>query len=116
MKNSTRFLALGALLTTTLALTVPATAAGRDVRDRSEVVKYNDLNLSTTSGAQQLYTRLKVASSRVCRDVVTSSGLPALIDRAQCAAELLDTAVKDVNKPVLTALHQGRPVDLTASR
>ena len=112
MKISIRILALGAILTSPLALAMPSVVDGSP----AQVVKYNDLNLQTTAGAQQLYARLKTASWRVCREVVSTAGAPGMIERGQCAADLLDGAVKDVNKPVLTALHQGRPVDLTASR
>jgi UrcA family protein len=114
MKNFTRIVALGAILTTPLALAVPAFA---EAPSRSEVVKYNDLDLATAAGAETLYSRLKVATWRVCRDVVSSSGLPAMMDRSACQAELLETAVKDVNLAALTALHQGKAASaLTAAR
>lgn len=114
MKKFTRIVALSALLTAPLALAVPAFA---ESPSRSEVVKYNDLDLSSAAGAETLYSRLKVATWRVCRDVVSSSGLPAMMDRSACQAELLETAVKDVNQPALTALHLGKAASaLTASR
>jgi UrcA family protein len=115
MKSSTRILALCALLGLPLAFTVPAVAADGEF---TEVVKYNDLNLATADGALALYARLKAASRRVCRDIVLGSGAPAMLERSNCVTRLIDTAVRDVNRPVLTALHQGRvrPASLTASR
>jgi UrcA family protein len=112
MKNLSRIVALGALLSTPLALIVPAHSADT----RSEVVKYNDLNITSPAGAKALYTRLKVATWRVCRDTVDTSGTSGLLERSNCMTQLLDTAVKDVNKPLVTALHTGAPTDLTASR
>ncbi|MET0291976.1 MAG: UrcA family protein [Steroidobacteraceae bacterium] len=115
MNKFIRIVALGAILATPLAVTVPA-FAGATV-DRSEVVKYNDLNLTTSAGAETLYSRLKVATWRVCRDVVTSAGLPGMMERTNCMTDLLDSAVKDVNKPTLTALHEGKSGSaLTAAR
>lgn len=114
MKQFTRIVALGAILSTPLALSVPAFA---DTADRAEVVKYADLDLSTPTGAEALYARLKVASWRVCRDTVSNGGLPGMIERSNCVTETLNLAVQDVNRPTLTALHQGKPaLDLTASR
>jgi UrcA family protein len=112
MKASIRLLALSALIAAS-----PLALAGTSPEDvRSEVVKYNDLNIHTPAGAATLYTRLKVASRKVCRDVVTTTGLPGMIERGRCAGTLLDSAVAQAGLPTLTALHQGRAADLTASR
>jgi UrcA family protein len=113
MKQTIRIAAIAATLGTLVAFAVPASAA---TTARTEVVKYNDLNLTTATGTQELYKRLQIAAWRVCRDVVSSGGAASLLERTSCVRELVETAVKDVNKPTLTALHQGKAMDLTASR
>lgn len=112
MKHLTRIAALAALATVPLASSVPAFAADTSP---SQVVKYNDLNLTTPEGAKELYSRLKKASRNVCNDIY-SPGTQNLIDQALCRRDTLDTAVRNVNQPLLTALHRGSNAELTASR
>lgn len=116
MKNILRIAAMGAALATSFALAMPASAAGRPEGVVTRVVKYGDLNLNTTEGAQALYDRLYKASWRVCRDVIGGSGIAALQDRSVCMREVVEAAVRDVNKPTLTAVHQGKTLELTATR
>jgi UrcA family protein len=111
MKTFIRIVALGALASVPLASAMPAAAA----ETHSIVVKYNDLDPASPTGAKTLYQRLSVAAWRVCRDL-HSGGTPGLIARASCSREALDNAVRSANLPMLTALHQGATPDLTASR
>jgi len=117
MKHLTRIAALGALLSTSLASTVPAVAGDAATDVATQVVRYGDLNLADPDGAKTLYSRLKKAARHVCFDTSgADAGLPGLIAQSRCVDAALDTAVKDVNKPLLTALHRGTPGALTASR
>lgn len=114
MKTAIRLTAIAAALATSLALSVPASADS----EVSEVVKYDDLNLTTTTGAQTLYKRLKAAAWRVCRESVSLAGTSGMLQQGQCMKTLVESAVHNVNKPELTALHEGTAVDagMTASR
>ena len=112
MKNLTRIVALGAVLTTPLAWAMPAMAGDL----HSEVVKYSDLNLTTPAGAKALYSRLRAAASRVCGELDGGMRIVDRRDLIACRAAALESAVQDVNMPQLTALHRGRPAGLTASR
>jgi UrcA family protein len=98
-----------ALVATSVACAVPAGA-----ETVSETVNYSDLNLETTAGAAALYSRLEVAARHVCR-ALYSPGAPFQV--SSCLHEVLEAAVKNVNRPNLTALHEGRAASgLTAQR
>ena len=120
MKTLTKAAVAVTALGLSLALSVPGEAAplaSADTITRTEVVKYGDLNVATTAGAAMLYDRIRTAASRVCRDVIPSVSARNRFERMTCVRELMDTAVKDVNRPALTALHEGRATDdLTAQR
>lgn len=112
MKHLSRIPALGATLALSLASSVPALAADTTP---SIVVKYNDLNLATADGASKLYSRLKKASIGVCQRMYSPS--PGnLTEQVRCRSTVLEAAVKDADKPLLTALHRSTTVELTASR
>jgi UrcA family protein len=99
-----------ALGITSLAYAVPAAAEARE-QVLSETVIYSDLDLTTANGAAALYSRLKLAARRVCRNSETRDQVSA------CMRTAIDVAVKDVNRPSVTALHEGRAAsDLTAQR
>ncbi|MEP7313278.1 MAG: UrcA family protein [Pseudomonadota bacterium] len=103
-----------------LALSVPTQAAplaGAKLLTRTEVVKYSDLNLATPAGAAILYSRIRTAVHRVCRDIIPTESANSRFERRSCVKDLTDTAVKDVARPTLTALHEGGATsDLTAQR
>ena len=83
-------------------------------QDPSSVkVSYRDLNLSTISGAQTLYGRIKTAARSMCgyegRNMFDQSYWNA------CYRGAIADAVAKVNSPLLTAVHTGRPVDSTVA-
>ena len=67
-------------------------------------VTYADLNLDTQEGAQLLYARLRYAAMDVCSPLQDRE-----LNRhrvwEQCVDSALSSAVRQVNKPTLTALH-----------
>jgi UrcA family protein len=70
----------------------------------SEHVTYGDLNLDTPSGAHSLYARLRHAAVDVClplqpHDFAHKGPWQACYDNA------LSSAVSQINRPALTALH-----------
>jgi len=69
----------------------------------SVVVKFNDLDLDTDAGAQALYRRLVIAARQVCpSDAGVNLHLANLAYR--CRSEALARAVRQLNKPALTAI------------
>jgi UrcA family protein len=82
----------------------------------SEEVRYGDLNLSTSAGAKVLYGRIGNAVRRVCRDSIPLGNGRAGVRRRECRHRLMDIAVKQVDRPVLTDLHQEKPVETIAGR
>jgi UrcA family protein len=72
----------------------------------SEVVKFDRAEFSTASGADAVYDRINTAAWHVCRDMYEANTMPESLQRLQCIDELVDTAVKDVNNPKLTAVYR----------
>jgi len=88
------------------------------VETRSQQVVFDDLNLTSESGARTLLVRISKAAKTACGPLSHSPVLPR--ERAhheQCVADAVDAAVKRVDQPMLTALHTVTPADVTlASR
>jgi UrcA family protein len=99
----------------TLGTSVPGFAySPNDAGTASAVVRYHDLDLSSSAGIRTLYGRIQNAAWRVCLQVVPSwNG----IENTKCRQTAVDEAVAKVNKPALTAMHEGKkPSEKTASR
>ena len=80
---------------------------------KSRQVTFDDLNLSTTSGAHTLLVRIEKAAKAACGPFVRSPLLPreAAYHR-ECVADAVNAAVKRIDLPTLTALHSGAPTDV----
>ena len=87
--------------------------AGDD--DRSETVKFADLNLGAPAGVEALYGRIHAAARRVCEP---PAGEPAGVSR--CVRKAEGDAIAKVNNPLLTAFYQkktgSQPQTITANR
>lgn len=68
----------------------------------SVVVRWSDLDLSSTRDIRTLYGRIQAAAWSVCRDMPPR---PVSIESVQCRRNLVDEAVSRINQPALTALH-----------
>jgi UrcA family protein len=83
--------------------------------DRSEIVKFADLNLGTQAGVEALYTRIHAAAWRVCEQ---PAGEQAAI--RGCMTKTESSAIGRVNVPLLTAFYQKKtgtqPQTITANR
>jgi len=83
---------------------------------RSEVVKFQDLNVNTEAGVQALYGRIHSAAKRVCYE----SDAILQIAEASCARKAEADAIQSVRLPQLTAFYKMKIGDhaqlLTASR
>jgi|ERR1017187_2056318 UrcA family protein len=83
---------------------------------RTEVVKFQDLNVNTPAGVQALYGRIHSAAKRVC-----SESDPILkIGAAACAKKAEADAIQSARLPQLTAFYKMKMGDhaplLSASR
>jgi len=70
----------------------------------SKRVTYGDLNLESAEGASVLYARLRRAAREVCSSL---DGRELTLRSAweTCVNDALNSAVTQVNKPTVTALH-----------
>lgn len=75
----------------------------------TERVAYDDLNLDTAAGAKALYARLHYAAKHVCAPAqVAPSDLSRYQIWQSCVDMALASAVRKINNPLLTALHNQR--------
>ena len=72
---------------------------------RQKTVSFRDLNVSNPEGAAVLYKRIKSAASEVCGTWDSLSQRPAVMT---CIDEAVSRAVAQVNRPMLTSLHQAK--------
>jgi UrcA family protein len=96
MKTTARFV-LG-LSTLMLLAGSAAHAADRNSDVQTKTVSFRDLDLSTAHGAQALHARIEAAARDVCRGT-------ELTDYDACRARAVDSAVKVVANPLLSAAH-----------
>lgn len=93
---------LASAIATALIL-VPAAQSVADESDatvKQKVVRFTDYDLSSATGAQTLYGRLKIAARSVCsRDGIT---LREQERYRACVADALEEAVAAVGSPALT--------------
>lgn len=95
-----------------------ASPMGEQSVTRTETVKYLPSALETMDGAAQFYATLTLAAERVCRDP-ESPGMKSLkgdsAARAQCVQDALRKAVRRVDVPMVSFLHEGGATARTAS-
>ena len=70
----------------------------------SIVVKYSDLDLSTSDGATKLYQRINAAASMVC-PYQNARELTFKAIGASCRAEAVERAVRSIHNTELAAIH-----------
>ena len=92
------------------------TPSDTDKAQPAKVVRYSDLDLSSSVGIHTLYQRIQDAAWRVCLDVVPPHNGQGGIENIKCRQTLIDVAVAQVNKPALTALHAGKSSDSRTAR
>jgi UrcA family protein len=78
----------------------------------TETVKYADLDISQSAGAQVLYHRIQAAAREVCP--LTSNTIDMVTAEHACINKAIDDAVKSVNAVALTQLRFGTPVRLAS--
>jgi UrcA family protein len=115
-----RYRGLGVLLAisasvwlTTVGAGVAQADAPPQVQTRSQEVNFDDLNLTSQSGARTLLVRINRAAKAACGPLSHSPLLPReAANHRACVADAVDAAVKRVNLPVLTALHNSAAADI----
>jgi UrcA family protein len=75
---------------------------------RSIIVGYAELDLSKSQGIEVLYQRIQGAAKRVCRADPGSIFVRDPRAWKKCYVDATERAVRQVNLPTLTALHQSR--------
>jgi UrcA family protein len=105
MAAVSRHVALVALAGAAMFTTV-ASAHARDATTHEWMVSYADLNLSKSSDAAVLYTRLRLAADAVCGEY-NIRDLRATQLHAACAQQAVSAAVASVNQAELSAVHAG---------
>jgi len=72
------------------------------------VVKYADLDLSTSYGAATLYDRIRVASAGLCSPFDRADDLSAVSRWKNCVQQAIEAGVAKVNQPALSAVYASR--------
>jgi UrcA family protein len=107
------------VLLTSVALSPPSRAGTASIGSTeapSRVVRYGDLNLATPDGVRALYSRIQTAAWKVCGEIVAPRNGPSAIENGKCRRTLTDVAVRQLDRPALTALHFGKKTEVTARR
>ncbi len=77
-------------------------APGSAHETKSKHVRYTDVDISTSHGAETLVRRIKNASEMVCGPHKGKMSLKERTDYKQCMKEAMDDAVQSVNSPTVT--------------
>lgn len=81
----------------------------------SVVVRYDDVNLGTTSGAQVLYARITSAAERACGAAPSVREMRQQRAYRGCVDTAVDHAVKQIDSQRLQALHAEHRADASVS-
>jgi UrcA family protein len=100
---------ISSIIATTLVVVAAASSTGQTLAaepgDRlTKKVTYGDLNLESQEGAKALYSRLRFAAQEVCFPFESRELSRQGAWRA-CFNEALESAVANINKPLVSALH-----------
>lgn len=74
----------------------------------SITINYTALDISKPQGLQVLYARLKDAARSVCDLDNAPRNLARMRNAKACYQSTLDNAVRQVNRPTLTAMHRAK--------
>ena len=99
-----------ALTLAAFAAVAPTNASNVSDGVRSLDVTYSDLNLGSRAGAEALLRRIKAAASQVCGGGLRGSTMRDVRENRTyrvCVRTAIDGAVRQVNAPLVTALHLG---------
>jgi UrcA family protein len=100
-----------------VAMIAAGVGGAAQAREHSEILSTKGYDLSTRTGAEAFYHRLKHVAAEVCR-IPSYNFAPEgeLLQHDECYEEALNTAVAKAGSPFLTAVHEGsRPTRLASS-
>jgi len=109
MISVTRKISLGssALVTALLLATGTAGAADRTATSADIAVKFSEVQLNNEADAENLYKKLRSAARAVCDDNAGGHRTLEVRTRAEkCVNQVLADAVRRIDKPMLSALHE----------
>jgi UrcA family protein len=109
MNSISRRISLGssALMTALLLAAGNAGAADRTATSADIAVKFSDVELATAADAENLYKKLRSAARSVCDDNVGGHRTLEVRTRTEkCVNQVLADAVRRIDKPMLSALHE----------
>jgi UrcA family protein len=107
--------ALLAILLGTLSACADVYAAPPGYEVATRTVKYGDLDLSRSTGAATLYSRIRNAANEVCEPAISSGARELMLLTLHCKEQSIARAVADVNVPALTSYYASktkRPITL----
>lgn len=81
--------------------------AGTDEDVLTATVRFDDLNLATRHGAEQLYRRINVAAYKVCWPL-DHGNIQGMAELNACLQRAVARAVAKLDLPAVTALHEHR--------
>jgi UrcA family protein len=114
-----RALAAGAILSALALSFATVSSAEEDATPPQVIVKFADLDLSTSPGAVALYGRIRGAAENVCARMYISTEAYRRY-KSSCLQKVIADAVKKVNEPALSAVFASKydvstPVVLAAA-
>ncbi len=74
--------------------------------ERTQVVKFDDVNLTNQAGAAVVYKRIRQAAERVCSQPGSTRRLSTSSIQESCVAHATSQAVNDVQSEVLYTYYQ----------
>ena len=86
---------------------VAASLAAPALAEPTVKVAYGDLNLQSRPGARQLLARLHAAARKVCGPAPIIADLGRDAAYRGCLKATVNTAVSDLNAPLVTAAYEG---------
>jgi UrcA family protein len=108
--NSRRISLGGSALMMSLLLAAGTAGAGDRTATSADIaIKYSQVQLDNEADAENLYKKLRSSARAVCDD--NAGGHRTLEVRARaekCVNQVLADAVRKINQPLLTALHESK--------
>ncbi len=99
-----RSLIVGASVALCAGTTALAAPYSREEVAQSAVF-FADLNTANPEDAAELYSRVRRAALRVCRDRPGARDLSVARETRRCVKEAVDRAITDLDAPLVTAVH-----------
>ena len=111
MFTTVRKISIGssALITALLLAAGTAGAADRTATSADIAVKLSDVQLNNAADAEALYKKLRAAARAVCDDNAGGHRTLEVRNRAEkCVNQVLADAVRKIDQPLLTSLHESK--------